>query len=242
MKTIQFFTTLILTMSLFSCSKQDLTKIFQENKTNPTEVSNDSIKQYHFITYDVKNHQKNVKFILKIKQLARVKGGKILTKGIKGECVERECSEVNFVLAFYSTNAGDSFFNSYQKSLKSLSKKAAKKLSYIVTSSETIPAAVFNEDIITRAYAIVKINVTDPAKLNQFYSVPARTALIESRGNYMVLDPNQQCRIGECPKTMALLGFESKSAVRNWYFSEAYQRIIPFRLEATTGGGIFLTK
>ncbi len=226
-----------------SCSREEIITIeettIDSTISKPLKTAN--IKVYHFITFDSKNPRKFREFISKITKLAKQKNGKILTKGISGNCVERKCSKVNFVIEFDSSSSGNLFFKNYKRSLDFLSKNITKNLSYIVSSSETIPELIFNEDIKTKAYVIAKINVTSREKLDNFYSTPAAISLIESNGNYMVLDPNQQCRIGKCPKSMVLIGFESTNNLRKWYFSETYQSIIPIRLSATAGGGVFLT-
>jgi uncharacterized protein (DUF1330 family) len=90
------------------------------------------------------------------------------------------------------------------------------------------------------AYLIAEITVHDAAAFEEYRKlVPATIAAYGGRyivrgGNTEVLEGNWQ------PKRLVILEFPSMARARQWYGSAEYAKILPLRLNASTGNAIFV--
>jgi uncharacterized protein (DUF1330 family) len=81
-------------------------------------------------------------------------------------------------------------------------------------------------------FFIVRINITDPSEYEKYL---ARAGEIFKRfnGEYLVVDDNPLVLEGnwDCARTV-LIRFDSRKDFWDWYYSEDYQQILKYRLEA----------
>ena len=81
-------------------------------------------------------------------------------------------------------------------------------------------------------YFIAHINIHDEAEYRNYLQGTERV-FRQYRGKYLAVDENAVIVEGSCAYTRTvLIEFESESDFREWYFSEAYQTILKYRLKA----------
>lgn len=229
---------------LTSCNKEN---IEPENDTqaeslnekgsilNSKVVKNNS---YHFIRFNIANKQQASKFISEIKNAAKSKKGKLFTVGKPITCVERTCFDRTLLIEFPNSRLGNMFFNFYKKNLTSLSKKATKKLNYSVGAESP---STDNDTIKSNIYGIGDFNFINQNAYITNYVPGAVKSVIKNKGNFIVGGVNK-CLIGKCNTYNVVIGFNSKAVYSKWYNSSDYQKLIPIRKRATSGGGFMIAK
>ncbi len=83
------------------------------------------------------------------------------------------------------------------------------------------------------AYVIAQMEVHDPAKYREYAS---KVGLTVSAYSGRILAANDaEVKEGEPPFRRTIIGeFPSSKDLRAWYESDAYQEILPLRIESTT--------
>jgi uncharacterized protein (DUF1330 family) len=82
-------------------------------------------------------------------------------------------------------------------------------------------------------YVIAEVEVTDPTTL-QKYGEKAPQIVASFNGHYVVRGGDVQALEGEPPKGyIVVIGFDSVHKAREWYDSQAYAAIRPFRQNST---------
>ncbi len=84
------------------------------------------------------------------------------------------------------------------------------------------------------AYVVVNLDVTDPETFDKYRS-EAVPLVLDSGGKYLAVDFEPIDLDGKSRQGLALLEFESVEAVKNFYHSSAYQKVVGLRLSSTEG-------
>ena len=82
-------------------------------------------------------------------------------------------------------------------------------------------------------YAVAVHNVTDPEML-QRYAIGAGPTL--AGAEVVAIDTAVRTIEGDARHRAVILKFADEEAARRWYDSEAYQEVLPLRLDATSDG------
>ena len=90
------------------------------------------------------------------------------------------------------------------------------------------------------AYAIVEVDVTDPALFQEYAKgVPATIAAYG--GKYLVRGGAMESKEGDwAPKRVVVLEFPSMQQARKWYDSPEYKPLLAMRLKAANANLIFV--
>lgn len=85
------------------------------------------------------------------------------------------------------------------------------------------------------AYFVVELEVTNPTAMEPYRAaVPA--TLAQYRGRFLTRGgATQLIEGGPEPKRIVIVEFADRAAVKRWYNSPEYQRILPLRLANSTG-------
>ena len=85
------------------------------------------------------------------------------------------------------------------------------------------------------AYFVVELDVTKPTEMEPYRAaVPA--TLAQYGGRYLTRGGSTQLiEGGPEPKRIVILEFADTAAVKRWYDSPEYQKILPIRLATSTG-------
>jgi uncharacterized protein (DUF1330 family) len=85
------------------------------------------------------------------------------------------------------------------------------------------------------AYFVAELEVTNPAGMEPYRAaVPATIA--QYGGRYLTRGGNAELiEGGPEPKRIVILEFADTAAVKRWYDSPEYQKILPIRLATSTG-------
>jgi len=84
------------------------------------------------------------------------------------------------------------------------------------------------------AYVVAQMQVTDPKMYREYASKIGPTAI--PYGGKILAANDAETKEGEPPYARTVIGeFPSLESARSWYESEAYQAILPLRLNSTTG-------
>ena len=85
------------------------------------------------------------------------------------------------------------------------------------------------------AYFVVELDVTNPTEMEPYRAaVPA--TLAQYGGRYLTRGGSTQLiEGGPEPKRIVILEFADTAAVKRWYDSPEYQKILPTRLATSTG-------
>jgi uncharacterized protein (DUF1330 family) len=82
------------------------------------------------------------------------------------------------------------------------------------------------------AYVLVEIEVTDQEEYAA-YGKLAHESVINHGGRFIVRGGETEAFEGEWAPRIVVLEFESLDAIRRWYNSDEYQKILPMRLNTT---------
>ncbi len=80
-------------------------------------------------------------------------------------------------------------------------------------------------------YFVAVHNVTDPDQLREYVAAAGGTL---GSAELIAADQNATTYEGDPRSRVVILRFPSKEAVDEWYKSEAYQKALPLRLNATS--------
>ena len=85
------------------------------------------------------------------------------------------------------------------------------------------------------AYLVVELDVTNPTEMEPYRAaVPA--TLAQYGGRYLTRGGSTELiEGGPEPKRIVILEFADTAAVKRWYDSPEYQKILPIRLATSTG-------
>jgi uncharacterized protein (DUF1330 family) len=85
------------------------------------------------------------------------------------------------------------------------------------------------------AYFVAEVEITNPAGF-QPYGAAVGATLEQYGGRYLTRGgPTELIEGGPEPKRIVILEFADKAAVKGWYESSEYQKILPLRLNNSTG-------
>lgn len=85
------------------------------------------------------------------------------------------------------------------------------------------------------AYAIVNVQVNDPERYQE-YSSQVLPTLEPFGGEFLVRGGRHEVLEGDWqPDRLVVVRFPDMEQARAWYFSPAYQRILPIRQQHSTG-------
>jgi len=85
------------------------------------------------------------------------------------------------------------------------------------------------------AYFVAEVEITNPAGF-QPYGAAVGATLEQYGGRYLTRGgPSELIEGGPEPKRVVILEFADKAAVKRWYESPEYQKILPLRLDNSTG-------
>ena len=85
------------------------------------------------------------------------------------------------------------------------------------------------------AYFVAELDVTNPAGF-EAYRVAVPAVLAQYGGRYVTRGgATQLVEGGPEPKRIVILEFADTAAVKRWYDSPEYQKILPIRLATSTG-------
>ena len=82
------------------------------------------------------------------------------------------------------------------------------------------------------AYVLVEIEVTDQEEYAA-YGKLANESVTNHGGRFIVRGGETEAFEGEWAPRIVVLEFESLDAIRRWYNSDEYQKILPMRLNTT---------
>jgi len=89
-------------------------------------------------------------------------------------------------------------------------------------------------------YVIAEVDVTDPEAFKKYAEkVPATVAAFD--GHYLVRGGKVQAVVGEAPKRITVIAFESAEKAHAWEYSPAYEAIKPMR-ESSAKSRIFIVE
>jgi len=90
------------------------------------------------------------------------------------------------------------------------------------------------------AYFVAEVEITNPAGF-QPYGAAVSATLEQYGGRYLTRGgPTELIEGGPEPKRIVILEFADKAAVKRWYESPEYQKILPLRLNNSTGRGFIV--
>ena len=90
------------------------------------------------------------------------------------------------------------------------------------------------------AYFVAEVEITNPAGF-QPYGAAVGATLEQYGGRYVTRGgATQLVEGGPEPKRIVILEFADKAAVKRWYESPEYQKILPLRLNNSTGRGFIV--
>ena len=90
------------------------------------------------------------------------------------------------------------------------------------------------------AYFVAEVEITNPAGF-QPYGAAVSATLEQYGGRYLTRGgPTELIEGGPEPKRIVILEFAYKAAVKRWYESPEYQKILPLRLNNSTGRGFIV--
>jgi uncharacterized protein (DUF1330 family) len=90
------------------------------------------------------------------------------------------------------------------------------------------------------AYFVAEVEITNPAGF-QPYGAAVGATLEQYGGRYLTRGgPTELIEGGPEPKRIVILEFADKAAVKRWYESPEYQKILPLRLNNSTGRGFIV--
>ena len=90
------------------------------------------------------------------------------------------------------------------------------------------------------AYFVAEVEITNPAGF-QPYGAAVGATLEQYGGRYLTRGgPTELIEGGPEPKRIVILEFTDKAAVKRWYESPEYQKILPLRLNNSTGRGFIV--
>ncbi|MBV8934771.1 MAG: DUF1330 domain-containing protein [Alphaproteobacteria bacterium] len=85
------------------------------------------------------------------------------------------------------------------------------------------------------AYFVVELEATNPAGMEPYRSAVEAT-IAQYGGRYLTRGgATQLVEGGPEPKRIVILEFADAAAVKRWYESPEYQKILPLRLASSTG-------
>lgn len=85
------------------------------------------------------------------------------------------------------------------------------------------------------AYLVAEIDITNPTGLEPYRTAVAAT-VAQYGGRFLVrAGTTELIEGGPEPKTIVILQFADAAAVKRWYDSPEYQKILPSRLDNSTG-------
>ena len=89
-------------------------------------------------------------------------------------------------------------------------------------------------------YVIAEVDVTDPEAFKKYAEkVPATVAAFD--GHYLVRGGKVQAVVGEAPKRITVIAFESAEKAHAWEYSPAYEAIKPMR-QSSAKSRIFIVE
>ena len=92
-----------------------------------------------------------------------------------------------------------------------------------------------------KGYLFGEIEITDPAAY-EVYRVKAPEVLSAHGGRYLVRGGDPRSFDGIMPRRrFVIVEFDSPEAAKKFYHSDAYQAVLPFRLNASDGFACLLT-
>ena len=90
------------------------------------------------------------------------------------------------------------------------------------------------------AYFVAEVEITNPAGF-QPYGAAVGATLEQYGGRYLTRGgPTELIEGGPEPKRIVILEFVDTAAVKRWYKSPEYQKILPLRLNNSTGRGFIV--
>ena len=90
------------------------------------------------------------------------------------------------------------------------------------------------------AYFVAEVEITNPAGF-QPYGAAVGATLEQYGGRYLTRGGSTELiEGGPEPKRIVILEFTDKAAVKRWYESPEYQKILPLRLNNSTGRGFIV--
>jgi len=206
---------------LISCSSEGLTNIL-----TPEAPSKPGLL---VVTLTVKDPDKfNNEYFPKAAETLAAASATVLLKGINLEVLHGENDKkVIIVIKFPSQAAINTWYNSpeYQAIIPIRLESA----DTVFTSYEIADEA---EYVTGDGLLAVNITVKDAAKFDTYFSQGLPT-LADAGGKLQFKGVNPEVLDGTNPhKVIALFRFENQAKISEWYNSDAYQELIPIRLEA----------
>ena len=90
------------------------------------------------------------------------------------------------------------------------------------------------------AYFVAEVEITNPDGF-QPYGAAVGATLEQYGGRYLTRGgPAELIEGGPEPKRVVILEFADKAAVKRWYESPEYQKILPLRLNNSTGRALIV--
>ena len=90
------------------------------------------------------------------------------------------------------------------------------------------------------AYFVAEVEITNPTGF-QPYGAAVGATLEQYGGRYLTRGgPTELIEGGPEPKRIVILEFVDTAAVKRWYKSPEYQKILPLRLNNSTGRGFIV--
>jgi len=90
------------------------------------------------------------------------------------------------------------------------------------------------------AYFVAEVEITNPAGF-QPYGAAVGATLEQYGGRYLTRGGSTELiEGGPEPKRIVILEFADRAAVKRWYESPEYQKILPLRLNNATGRGFIV--
>lgn len=92
----------------------------------------------------------------------------------------------------------------------------------------------------SKGYVLVDVDITDPTIFDEYrQKVPETVAAYD--GRYLVRGGDPERLEGDrSARRVVLLEFETRERAREWYFSKAYQDVLPLRLRSSTAHAFLL--
>ena len=88
-----------------------------------------------------------------------------------------------------------------------------------------------------RGYFFGEFEITDPATY-EVYRTKVPDMIADHGGRILVRGEDAQPLDGSMPRRrFVIVEFDSPEAARTFYYSDAYQAVLPFRLNASTSNG-----
>jgi uncharacterized protein (DUF1330 family) len=101
----------------------------------------------------------------------------------------------------------------------------------IISLNALVGAASAQDNVPPPAYVVTEIEVTNAEAFRE-YAPQVQQTFAPFGGRYVVRGGSTQALIGDAPKRIVVLAFESMERAQAWYASSAYEALKPLRNKA----------